>query len=266
MELESLAPVAKLLEHRNYLDLSWLVADAKVEYEVFTSGYRDGVYVDIANAAVYAQIRSYDMLLRLEEEERQALFTAIREFCDSKHGGGIDLIDLFFRIDLDASGFPTEDKKFIENEFEVPNLDKLPISPQLRRFVGQRLTEAQICRTNGAFLAATVLLGSVLEAALLGVAQKNQKDFYKSQKAPPAGRDGRKRNVKEWKLTELITVSQDLGLLDPEIEKHSHGLREFRNYIHPSRGMKNEFSPDEDTTEIAFKVLVAAFNDLTRMA
>ena len=265
MELESLAPVAELLQQRNYVDLSWLVADARVGYDVVSSGYGDDGYVDFANAAVYAPIRSFDMLLRLEEEERQALFTAITEYCDSRHRGSIDLIKLTFRIDLDASGFPTEPKQLTNDEIEVPNLDKLPISRQLREFVGHRLSEAQICRTNGAYLAATVLLGSALEAALLGVALKNQQEFNSSPKAPSKGKYGNPRSVRDWKLSDLIRVSQDLGLLEPDIEKPSDGLMEFRNYIHPSKGLKTEFTPNQGTADLGFRVLVEVFNDLSKV-
>ena len=36
----------------------------------------------------------------------------------------------------------------------------------------------------------------------------------------------------DWKLTNFIDVSYELGLLDEDV-KVSHALRNFRNYIHP---------------------------------
>ncbi|WP_294535684.1 hypothetical protein [uncultured Rhodoblastus sp.] len=48
------------------------------------------------------------------------------------------------------------------------------------------------------------------------------------------------------------------GLLKRDVKKFSHGLRDFRNYIHPYEQMVSGFSPDEHTAKVCFKVLKAA--------
>ena len=66
----------------------------------------------------------------------------------------------------------------------------------------------------------------------------------------------------EWTLSELINVAHDLGLLKPDVQKFSHGLRDFRNYIHPYQQMASGFKPDEHTAKLCFQVLKAALADV----
>jgi hypothetical protein len=62
----------------------------------------------------------------------------------------------------------------------------------------------------------------------------------------------------EWSLSQLIDVSSEVGLLKPDVKKFSHGLRYFRNYIHPYEEMNSGFTPDEHTAKLCFQVLKAA--------
>jgi len=49
-----------------------------------------------------------------------------------------------------------------------------------------------------------------------------------------------------------------LAKIIPLIEKFTHCLRDFRNYIHPYQQMCIGFEPDEYMTKICFQVLKAA--------
>ena len=66
----------------------------------------------------------------------------------------------------------------------------------------------------------------------------------------------------DWKLAELIDVAHDIGLLKPDVQNFSHGLRDFRNYIHPYQQMASGFKPDEHTAKVYFQVLKAALADV----
>ena len=52
-------------------------------------------------------------------------------------------------------------------------------------------------------------------------------------------------------------MAHDIGLLKPDVQKFSHGLRDFRNYIHPYQQMASGFKPDEHTAKVCFQVLKA---------
>ena len=150
---------------------------------------------------------------------------------------------------------------FLNKEFEIPNLQKLPVEFAVTEIIHSRLKEAQSCLAAKAYLSVIFQCGSVLEAVLLGAAQKEPEQFNRSQSSPK--KDGKTKAFQDWTLSELINVASDIGLLNPDIHKFSHGLRDFRNYIHPYEQLVSRFSPDENTAKICFQVLKAALADVS---
>jgi hypothetical protein len=153
---------------------------------------------------------------------------------------------------------PTETpESFLEKEFSIPNLHKLPIESQVAIIVEARLTEARLALKAGANLSVIFLCGSVLEAVLLGAAQRDPQKFNQSS-VSPKDRNGSVKPFHSWSLAELIDAACDVQFLQPDVKKFSHGLRDFRNYIHPYQQMISGFSPDEHTAKLCFQVLKAA--------
>ena len=151
---------------------------------------------------------------------------------------------------------PTADD-FLTREFTIPNVQKLPIEVQALPIIDSRLAEARKALAAGAHLSVIFLCGSVLEAVLLGAAQKEPASFNRASASPKAS-DGSVKRFHEWSLAQLIDVSCEVGLLKPDVKKFSHGLRDFRNYIHPYEQMISGFTPDEHTAKLCFQVLKAA--------
>lgn len=146
---------------------------------------------------------------------------------------------------------------FLSHEFTIPNVQKLPIEAQAIPIIDSRLAEVRTALAAGAHLSVIFLCGSVLEAVLLGAAQKEPAGFNLASASPKAG-DGSVKRFHEWSLAQLIDVSCEVGLLKPDVKKFSHGLRDFRNYIHPYEQMVSGFTPDEHTAKLCFQVLKAA--------
>ncbi len=161
------------------------------------------------------------------------------------------------------SGVPTPQKPtqtvddFLHNEFSIPNIQKLPIEAMAMPIIESRLNEARTAMGVGAYLSTILLCGSVLEAVLLGAAQKEPARFNRASSSPKAA-DGSVRRFHEWNLAQFIDVACEAGLLKLDVKKFSHGLRDFRNYIHPYEQMSSGFSPDEHTAKVCFQVLKAA--------
>ena len=105
------------------------------------------------------------------------------------------------------------------------------------------------------------LCGSILEGVLLGTAQQNPARFNQSKVSPKNG-SGRVKQFHDWSLAQLINAACDVGFLKLDIQKFSHGLRDFRNYIHPYQQMTSGFTPDEHTAKVCFQVLKAALASL----
>jgi len=146
---------------------------------------------------------------------------------------------------------------FLTHEFTIPNVHKLPIEAQVIPVIESRLDEALRALSAGAHLSVIFLCGSVLEAVLLGAAQKEPGRFNRASASPKA-KDGSVRQFHEWSLAQFIDVACEVDLLKPDVKKFSHGLRDFRNYIHPYEQMQSGFTPDEHTAKLCFQVLKAA--------
>ena len=160
---------------------------------------------------------------------------------------------------LSGKSFETisaSDKEFLNQEFQIPNLQKLPLDFVVAEIIKDRLEEARLCLSYGAYLSVIFLCGSVLEAVLLGAAQNEPEKFNRSPSSPKL--NDRVKPFYDWTLSEFINVAYDVGLLKLDVQKFSHGLREFRNYIHPYEQVASGFRPDEHTAKVCFQVLKAA--------
>lgn len=146
---------------------------------------------------------------------------------------------------------------FLHNEFVIPNIRKLPIEAMAVPVIESRLNEARTAMGAGAYLSTIFLCGSVLEAVLLGAAQNEPARFNRAA-ASPKSADGNVKRLYDWNLAQFIDVACEVGLLKPDVKKFSHGLRDFRNYIHPYQQMLSGFNPDEHTAKVCFQVLKAA--------
>ncbi|MCP1242558.1 hypothetical protein GOB86_07920 [Acetobacter lambici] len=149
------------------------------------------------------------------------------------------------------------EEAFLHSEFSIPNLQKLPVEGAVASIIESRLKEAQATMSAKAYLSTIFLCGSVLEAVLLGAAQKEPARFNRSS-ACPKSPEGKPKLFHDWTLSQLIDVSCEIGLLKPDVQKFSHGLRDFRNYIHPYAQMLSRFSPDKHTATLCFQTLKAA--------
>ena len=150
---------------------------------------------------------------------------------------------------------------FLDKEFTIPNIHLLPIEAQVATIVEARLEEARKALKAKAHLSVIFLCGSILEGVLLGTAQQNPARFNQSKVSPKDG-SGKVKQFHEWSLAQFINAACDVGLLKLDIQKFSHGLRDFRNYIHPYQQMTSGFTPDEHTAKVCFQVLKAALASL----
>ena len=155
----------------------------------------------------------------------------------------------------------TEPEKSIENflqqEFSTPNIENLPVAHAVIPVIENRLHEARTALEAGAYLSVIVLCGSILEGILLGSAKKDPALFNRSS-ASPKKDDCKVKQFHDWTLAQFIDVAADVDILKPDVQKFSHGLRDFRNYIHPYQQIESGFTPDEHTAKVCFQVLKAA--------
>ena len=96
-------------------------------------------------------------------------------------------------------------KSFLHKEFEIPNIQRLPVEFPVAKIIEGRLNEARAALSAGAYLSVILLCGSVLEAVLLGAAQKEPAKFNRSS-ASPKSHDGRVKPFQDWSLAQFILL------------------------------------------------------------
>lgn len=149
------------------------------------------------------------------------------------------------------------DDDFLRREFAIPEIKRLPIDASVVPIIEGRLDEVRKALSAKAYLSVIFLCGSVLEAVLLGAAENEPARFNRAT-ASPKTNGGKVKPFHKWTLSEFIDVACEVGLLKLDVKKFSHGLRDFRNYIHPYEQMNSRFTPDEYTAKLCFQALKAA--------
>ena len=149
-----------------------------------------------------------------------------------------------------------QDTDFLKITYDV-DIDKLKLDGAISDIVKARLTEVESCISHDASLSAVIMIGSIMEGILLGIASSHPKEFNQAASAPK-DQQGKNRKFYEWTLNNYIDVASEIGILKPDVKKFSHAVRDFRNYIHPYQQMAPQFSPDKHTALICLQVLKAA--------
>jgi hypothetical protein len=195
-----------------------------------------------AIGSLYADFEADD---DFQANSRRVRLEALANYCRSAlkfldHGGG----------------------KFEKAVTPCPSIARLTKAvPALEGILQARWIEAQRCQNGGAYLAAVIMMGSILEGLLLAAASDNRPACYKASHAPKK-REGGVAAVEEWKLTHLIDVAVELGWIKTDRGKFSHALRESRNVVHPWEHMATRADFDQSTCKTCWHVLNASVDDL----
>lgn len=162
----------------------------------------------------------------------------------------------------------SKDEEFIENQFlnkDFLDLDieKLNLEFHITEILKTRIVEIENCLKSHSPLSVIFLCGSTLEGVLLGVATKYPKKFNTSN-STPKNEEGKPKQFQDWNLSTLINVAFENKILNDDVKKFSHSLRDFRNYIHPYQQLYSGFNPDIHTAQISLQVLKAAIHQVIK--
>ena len=154
----------------------------------------------------------------------------------------------------------TEDQ-FLSREFSNISVQRIGLEGVVSEILEDRIKEIEKCYLSGAYLSVIIIAGSTLEGILLGLANKYPKQFNMAISSPK--NKGKVRPFHEWTLSAFIDVAYELRLVQYDIQKFSHNLRDFRNYIHPYEQMSSGFNPRQDTAKICLHVLKVAIQEIS---
>lgn len=171
-----------------------------------------------------------------------------------------------FILELDKdnliTNFENKETAFLDKKFPQINLDSIDINTNIKSLLELRVIELNRSIQNQASLSTIFLCGSILEGLLYAFGEIYKKEYYSAQSSIK-NKEGNPINIVDWKLSDLIDTSYEVGVIRHDVKKFSHVLRDFRNFIHPVHQLKSNFNTDMYTTQISVQVLYAAFAQAT---
>jgi len=117
-----------------------------------------------------------------------------------------------------------------------PDFSSLIKDAQMKTILERRWVECTACLGADAPLAATVMMGGLLEGLLLArVNSESNKAAIFTASAAPRDRKGKTLQLKEWTLQNYIAVAHELKWISQPLKDIGEVLRDYRNYIHPQK-------------------------------
>lgn len=117
-----------------------------------------------------------------------------------------------------------------------PNFAPLVADPNMQAILQRRWAEVQRCLAGSANLAATVMMGGLLESLLLArINGSPDKPGVFTTPAAPRDKLGKTLALSEWKLVKMVDVAHELTWITKSAKDVGNVLRDFRNYIHPHK-------------------------------
>lgn len=153
------------------------------------------------------------------------------------------------------------EKEFLQLSFES-SIDRIGLEYLLTEILKMRILEAESNTSTGNSLSSIILIGSIMEGILLGVALKYPDTFNKCNSAPIDNITQKVKKFNNWTLNDFINSAYELRIINEDVKKFSHVVREFRNYIHPYQQLQSQFRPTKDTALICLQVLKALISQL----
>ena len=144
---------------------------------------------------------------------------------------------------------------------DPPDFATIASDSSFAEILHKRWIEAQTCMSAGAHTASLVMIGSLLEGALLAVARAKPEAANRANACPKDKRD-KPRPLEQWTLNHLIDVAHECGWIERDRKDFSHALRDYRNIVHPWHQRELRAAPDSDTCNICWGVAKAVLNDL----
>jgi hypothetical protein len=138
-------------------------------------------------------------------------------------------------VDLRASTLALPSKP--QGTTPIPVFSSLAADAEMQAILSRRWKECELFLQAGAYLAATVMMGGLLEA--LFVARANQmtdkRPLFTAKSTPIDGRTKKPLQLGEWTLRPYLDVGAELGWISKPGKDVGAVLRDYRNYVHPEK-------------------------------
>jgi len=118
-----------------------------------------------------------------------------------------------------------------------PDFSSIVADEQMRLILVERWMECQKCLGAGAYLAATVMMGGLLEALFMARANQlsDKKPLFSAKSTPMDSKTKKPLQLPEWTLRPYIDVAHEIGWITRSGKDVAAILRDYRNYVHPEK-------------------------------
>ncbi len=122
----------------------------------------------------------------------------------------------------------------------APSFSPLVSDTKMQTILVNRWQECVRCVEVGAPLAATVMMGGLLEGLLLAkVNQQTDKSLVFRAASAPKDKSGTPLRVNEWGLKNYMDVAHELKWISKTAKDIGEVVRDYRNYIHPQKELSH---------------------------
>lgn len=132
-------------------------------------------------------------------------------------------------------------------ESSPPSFAGVAGDARMQAILEERWQECERCLSAGAYLAATVMMGGLLEA--LFVARANQmidkQPLFAAKTTPIDAVTKKPLQLPKWTLRPYIDVGHELGWITRSGRDVAEVLRDYRNYVHPEKQRAHDVSLHE---------------------
>jgi hypothetical protein len=139
-----------------------------------------------------------------------------------------------------------------------PNFAPLAVDPRMQDILSRRWGEVQQCIGSGAHLAATVMMGGLLESLLLArISSSPNMSTVFTARGAPHDKAGKTLPLSEWNLVNMVEVAHELRWITKSAKDVGNVLRDFRNYIHPHKEYADGVAISEEDAGMFWEVTKA---------
>lgn len=150
-----------------------------------------------------------------------------------------------------------------ETVFDAPpDFGRLVQDEEMASMLEFRWEEAQRCVQAGAYLAAVVMMGSLLEGALLAKL-KHPEEANSANSTPFDAKREQTKRFRDWGLSAMIDVAHEKGWIRGDVKAFSHAIRNYRNLVHPAAESAKSERPNRGTCDLSRQAVELAIRDLS---
>jgi hypothetical protein len=149
----------------------------------------------------------------------------------------------------------------------APSFAPLASDPTMQAILTRRWEECRRCLDACAPLAATVMMGGLLEALFVARANKlpDKSKLFASRAAPIDAKTKKPLDLRQWTLAPYIDVGHDMKWISRSAKDVAAILRDYRNYIHPEKERSHGVSLTSDDAVMFWEVAKTLSKELLAM-